>query len=211
MKKQSERIAKLWLCLAVLFGCLVAAPVSSDDDIVRAKIGIKIKSGEKTTRARAQNTVKAGDLLQVYIHPREDVYVYVIHTDGKTATLLNMTMQKVQSALLCLPSMDAFYKVDGGSLMEKITVVCSPTEMPFLSEMIDHDQANNKWAAIEQELIAKSKIVRTRGTDDDRTFEIGGTVRGPGSLKVRDPFIEDLPVYSGTGLLVRKYEFMVQE
>ncbi len=192
-----------FLCIAVV------ADAPAEDDLVSAKIGVKIKSGQKEIRAKARNRIGAGDFIRICVHPREAAYVYVVHSDGKTADLLNMTMQKVQSTLMCLPSMRAFYRIDGGSPMERIVVICSPAELPRLSAMIDEDLSADRWLAIEEELTARSEIELTQRTET--TFGIAGNVRGADVAGACDPFVRELPIYSGKTLLVKTYAFAVQE
>ncbi len=207
MKKNLKRT--LCVCIIALFCGLISTPLFAEDDLVQAKIGIKIKTGQGEMRAKARNVVRAGDYIRICIHPQEDAWVYVVHADDAKAALLNMTMQRVQSTLLCLPSMYAFYRLDGGSPLEKITIVCSPKELPRLSGMIDGGLTADRWAAIEGDLTAQSEISLAR--EGERTFGIAGNVRGTETLEAGDPFVQDLPIYSGKGLLVKTYAFMVQK
>lgn len=207
MKNNLKRT--LCVCIIALFCGPMAAPLSAEDDLVQAKIGIKIKTGQGEMRARARNQLRAGDYIRVCVHPQKDAWVYVVHADESKAALLNMTMQRVHSTLLCLPSMYAFYRLDGGSPLEKITIVCSPKELPKLSEMIDGDLPADRWAAFEDDLMAQSEISLAR--EGERTFGIAGNVRGTETLEAGDPFVQNLPIYSGKGLLIKTYAFMVQK
>ncbi|MBN1931767.1 MAG: hypothetical protein JW786_09195 [Desulfobacterales bacterium] len=209
MKRPAKKIVEF--LLAIFLGCLVVNQVSAEDDWVEARIGIMIKSGKKEVRAEDRNKVKAGNLFRIYVHPQENVFIYVIHTDGKTATLLNMTMQKIESTILCLPSMCSYYKVDGSNTMENITIICSAAELPRLSKMIDRDLPNDQWKKIEHELNTRGEILLVQVENDNCQFEGPRNVRGIETLKVYDPFIKDLPIYSGRGLLLKKYEFFVQK
>jgi hypothetical protein len=58
--------------------------------------------------------------------PEGDAYVYVVHNDGKTLTLLNAqnaTTRITKGGLLTLPAPEKFYQIDGGSAKESITVL----------------------------------------------------------------------------------------
>src|ERR1041385_3837155 len=80
------------LSTAVLLGvwlCTQLASPAVAQDRVRAKVGIQIRSGEHTALAKTTEMVKTGDSLRVYVVPENDAYVYVVHNDGKTLTLLN--------------------------------------------------------------------------------------------------------------------------
>ena len=70
----------------------------AQEEKVRAKIGIQISSGDHIVRAKSQDRLKAGDLLRIYVHPEKTSHVYVIHTDLKEATFLNMVQQRIQSS-----------------------------------------------------------------------------------------------------------------
>src|SRR5207253_10920145 len=80
------------LSTAVLLGVWLCAQLTSPavaQDRVRAKVGTQVRSGERTAPAKTTETVKTGDSLRVYVVPENDAYVYVVHNDGKTLTLLN--------------------------------------------------------------------------------------------------------------------------
>ena len=64
-------------------------PPAVAQDRVRAKVGIQVRSGERTATAKTIERVKTGDFLRVYVVPEDDAYVYVIHNDGKNLNLLN--------------------------------------------------------------------------------------------------------------------------
>jgi hypothetical protein len=72
----------VWLCTPFTLPALA-------QDRVRAKVGIQVRSNERTVPAKATETVKTGDSLRVYVVPEDDAYVYVVHNDGKTSSLLN--------------------------------------------------------------------------------------------------------------------------
>jgi hypothetical protein len=93
---------------------------------VRAKAGIAIKSGKVTRQVKCRDDLKAGDALRIYVQTEESSYVYVVHSDGKTVALLNVLEQKVPSSTLVLPSVEEYYAVDGKTLVETFTIICSP-------------------------------------------------------------------------------------
>ena len=207
MKNRFSIIAVV--CMSVFIVARNVSPVLAEDEKVRAKIGIKVKSGEQVIRAKSRDQLRAGDLLRIYVHPEESSYIHVIHIDDKTATLLNMTEQRIQSSSLVLPSVQEFYEVDGKSPVEKFTIVCSPKELPELSSMAGADMSLDKWRSIEDDLIQRSKIVLTK--QDEAPFAIAGNVRGATGPGSGDPFVEKLQIFSGKGLLVKKYEFEIKK
>lgn len=78
------------VCLGVWLCTQLTAPVTAQER-VRAKVGIQVRSGERSAPAKATETVKAGDFLRVYVVPEDDAYVYIVHTNSHTPTLLNAT------------------------------------------------------------------------------------------------------------------------
>src|SRR6056297_2068117 len=85
------------LCLIVL---LPFSPTISADkiatvespppgELVRAGIGIEIRSDNQIKSAKSSDNLKKDDLLRVHILPVQTCYVYIIHSDQKTATLVN--------------------------------------------------------------------------------------------------------------------------
>jgi len=167
---------------------------------LRAKIGIQVRSGERTALAKRKETVHVGDFFRVYVVLEDEAYVYVVHNDGKTLKLLNTqgTNTKVKSGtLLALPTPEEFYEIDGASSEASITVVCSQRERIELTDLFT--TTNNPqihWALLEELLIKE-------GTG------IPGRKRYPSNSG--DPFIDSLPSFeSDTSFLVRKYTFDVQ-
>src|SRR5690242_7352907 len=61
-----------WLCTQF------ASPAVAQDR-VRAKVGIQVRSGDRTAPAKTTETVRAGDFLRVYVVPEHDAYIYVVH------------------------------------------------------------------------------------------------------------------------------------
>lgn len=211
---RSNRVVMIGIFFVMWF-CGVA---HAEDNRVRAKIGIQVKSGEQQSSARSREMLKAGDSLRIYVHSEKDSYLYVVHTDGKVVNLLNMTAQKMQSSTLVLPSLQAYYKVDGGSPMERFSVICSQQELPELSKMANSKISFEQWRQIENDLVQRGKLLSAPGekapfsiAGDEAPFAIGGNVRGVLDEKGTDPFVRDLQIFSGNGVLVKQYEFQVKK
>lgn len=184
---------------------LEAAEVSN----VRAKIGIQIKSGERISMAKSKDKLKAGDLFRIYVNSEENCVIYIIHTDEKLVSLLNITEQKVQSSTIILPSAQAYYQADGKSNFEKITIVCSPYKLPELTAIENNDMSLSEWSLIQDDLTRKSEIIQP--IKKEKPFVIAGNVRGIANSKSGDPFVKRLQIYSGKGMLVKNYEFKVKK
>jgi hypothetical protein len=186
----------------------VAVSVNAEEDYVRAKLGIMIKSATKTVRAKKKDRIRMGDRVRIYALPEKPSYVFIIHSDTKTATLLNTDSQRVDKTVLMLPSPQNYYEMDGQSAKEFITIVCSPDELPAVSDLFKSEQAPHaKWAALEKELIEKSRIDLTHKAE--KPFAVAGNVRG--DAIAADPFVEKLQTVSGKSFVTRRYEFRVKK
>jgi len=197
---------------ALLLGvcvCIQLIASAAAQDLVRAKVGIQIRSGEQTAPAKATETVKAGAFLRVYVIPEDDAYIYIVHNDGKTPTLLNAqdTKTKVPKGVpVVFPAPEQFYQIDGTSDKESITVICSPTEISEVANLFSMANAPQKnWLSLEKELIEKGRINLAQTLD--KPFQIAGNVRSAHA----DPFIDTLPIFSGKTFVVKKYDFQVQK
>jgi len=145
----------------------------------------------------------------VYVVPEDDAYVYVVHTNGHTPTLLNAPQAHTKvpkGSLVTSPGPEKFYQIDGTSTKESITVICSPTALRAVTTLFDTPNVPQKnWTSVEKELIEKSKIDLSQKTD--KPFQIVGNVR---SL-THNTFIDTMPIFSGKALVVKKYDFQVQK
>ncbi|MBF0203633.1 MAG: hypothetical protein HQK67_04780 [Desulfamplus sp.] len=157
----------------------------------------------------------------MYVHSENSNYVYIIHTDGKNVNLLNITEQKVQSSTLILPSAQAFYEIDGQSDIEKFTIICTPEKIDELSGMEKINITVAQWTAIETDLEKRSNALVSENEDeafsiDGNITSIAGNVRGiTNSIKSSsgvndDPFLKELQIFSGKGLVIKTYEFQIK-
>jgi hypothetical protein len=198
-------ILGIWLCTQLV------SPAEAQDR-VRAKVGIgmQVSPGEPMTSAKSTERVKTGDFLRVYVVPEGDSYVYVVHNDGKNLSLLNAqnaTTRVPGGVPVTLPAPEKFYQIDGGSDRESITVICSPTEIRAVANLLNSPNVSQKnWLSLEKELLDKSKIDLSQPTD--KPFQIAGNVR---SMSHNDPFLNTLVIYSGKSLVTKKYDFQVQK
>jgi len=206
------------LCIICLCIFLLGSVILADEPqkIVRAKIGIRIRSGDEVRRATVRERVKVGDRLRVYVIPEPDpAYIYVIHSDQKTVAQLNKAEQhkipKDFVLMLPSPSKEDFYQIDGESPLEYITVICSPDQLSELEDLLKaEDLSYEKWREVEQKLIEQSQIdLRDQVS---KSWIIAGAIKDPaGAIRDPDPFLKKLQIFSGKSLVVRKYEFRVKE
>jgi len=197
------------LCIGAILLAGSVLPGLSEERKVRAKIGILIKSNDQTMRAKSRDRLKAGDLLRIYVHPEVNSYIYVVHSDQKNVTLLNMVEQKIQSSTLVLPSLREFYQVDGQSPGETFTIICSPNEVKEVSPLLDSPLSHEKWSSVEKELLKRGEIDLSQKAE--RPFALMGNVRGGGDNGGGDPFVKELQIFSGIDILVKQYEFTVKK
>jgi hypothetical protein len=186
-----------------------ALPGFAQEKTMRAKIGILIKSGDQTIKAKSNDRLKAGDLVRIYVHPEVSSYVYVVHRDQKTVTLLNMVKQRIQSSTLVLPSVQEFYEVDGKSPVETFSVICSPTEVKEISSLLGSKMPYDRWVSLEKELLKRGEIDLAQKSE--KPFSLTGTVRDAGDAAGGDAFVKELQIFSGKPILVRQYEFSVKK
>ncbi|MDH3604608.1 MAG: hypothetical protein OEU26_33795 [Candidatus Tectomicrobia bacterium] len=195
----------LSLIFLVILGTIA---VSGTQPRVSARIGIQIQSNGGMMRAKVRNRVKVGDGLRLYVAPVEDAYIYVIRTDKKVAQVLNPEPYKTPAkTAMILPNEGQFYNIDGSSSVESFTVICSPTELKEVQELIGSPTfPYQTWVAVEQKLIEKSRIDLTE--DVTKPFSIAGVVR---HLASDQEFLKRLPMLSGNTLVVKTYDFTVKK
>jgi hypothetical protein len=181
----------------------------SADDIIRAKIGIQIKSQDKTSMAKSRERLKSGDLLRIYVHPENPAYIYVVYSDKNEVTLLNIVEQKVVTSSLVLPSVNQYYLISGTSNVERFTIICSPAELPQIDNLLNSDKPLEKWTLLEKDLVGKSRIVLKEKTVTP--FAIAGNVRSYSDSETNNSFVKKLHIFSGKSFVVKQYEFRVKK
>ena len=121
-----------------------------------------------------------------------------------------MVQQKIQSSTLVMPSIQEFYEVDGADDTESFTIICSPVALQDVLSLVGADEvAYDKWSKLEESLMEKSRIDLSQKSE--KPFAIAGNVRGAGGSPAGDPFINQLPIFSGKSILIKKYEFRVKK
>jgi len=207
MRVMSGKSALCALIPALFIFVLPAAGLGNED-LVRAKIGIQIRSGDTILRAKSRDRLKKGDYLRIYVHPEFSSHVYVVHSDQETATLLNTVRQGLQSSTLVMPSLQQYYQVDGESSRETFTIVCSSGELEEIPRLFkDGRIPQPEWAALEEDLEERGKI--ELGSDTEKPFALAGNVRGVGNDALGDAFFDRLRVSSGKSIIVKKFVFQV--
>ncbi|MCP3873796.1 MAG: DUF4384 domain-containing protein [Desulfobacteraceae bacterium] len=203
------KLSLLVFCMSICTIFLNFQPVHSSENIVRAKIGILVDSNNSVKMARASDRLRSGDLVRIYVHTEKASYIYVIYSDKKEVTLLNVVEQKMRGATLVLPSVSEYYEIDGSSSLEMFTIICSPVVLEEIPLLIDTDNSYKKWIALEKSLKGKSKIALTKKSETP--FSIAGNVRSVTKSKGNEAIVQKLKIYSGNNFIVKKYEFKVKK
>ncbi|MDR3553477.1 MAG: hypothetical protein P4L55_01855 [Syntrophobacteraceae bacterium] len=175
----------------------------------RARIGILIDSAGKSVHARSLEKIKRGDKFRIYVQPGEACHIYVVHTDHKTVTLLKMFEAKNSGDLLVLPGPFQYYEVDGQSPVETFTIICSREKLNYISALFDSKVNYEDWLPVEHQLLREGN--KDLGRKPAKPFPIAGNVRRFSIGHNDDPFVRGLPIYTGTTLLVKRYEFNVKK
>jgi hypothetical protein len=186
-----------------------AAAVFSQPDMLSARIGILIDSGEQLIRARGQEKIKPGDRIRIHVQSEGACNLYVVHTDHKTVTLLGAFEGMSPGAQIVLPALSEFYEVDGKSPIEAFTIICSTVKLNDLWALFNSRVAYKSWAAMEEKLLKQGKIDLSQ--KPDKPSPIDGNVRELTGGNKDDSLIRELPIYSGNGILVKRYEFDIKK
>ncbi len=193
---------------AALLGAGVVA-VFSQPDMLSARIGILIDSGEQLIRARGQERIKPGDRIRIHVQSEGACNLYVVHTDHKTVTLLGAFEGMGPGAQIVLPGLLKFYEVDGESPIEAFTIICSTVKLNDLSALFNSKVTYKSWAAMEEKLLKQGKIDLSQ--NPDKPSPIDGNVREFTAGNKDDSIIRGLPIYSGNTILVKRYEFNIKK
>ena len=201
-------LIRTFCIMAVLLAAGVAA-VFSQPNMLSARIGILIDSGNQPIRARGQERIKPGDRIRIYIQPEAACNVYVVHTDRKKATLLGAFDATKPGVKLVLPSPSEFYQVDGKSPIEVVTIICSTVELNDIPALFTSKAAYESWAPMEEKLLKQGKIDLSE--KPEKPSPIAGNVRELTGSNRDESFIRGLPIYSGNTIIVKRYEFNVKK
>lgn len=195
-----RNITLVCLCI-VLWGNVGFA--EEMQDIVRAKIGIQLRSGDEKRLATPFERVKTGDLYRIYVIPEPDPgYIYVVYMDEEIVGQLNTAEQTEihKDALLTLPSPEEWYQFDASSKKVWITIICSANTLPGLETLLGVQNVSREdWKTFEKQIIEKSRIIPS--DVPDKPWPLTGVLRD----------VEALKISSGKTVVVRKYEFTVKQ
>jgi len=191
----------------IIFTLIGFTPGFCDDTMVRAKIGIQIGSDEKLLFAKSRDRLRSGDMLRIFVLPEKAAFIYVIYSDKKDVALLKKAEPSSQKSTLVLPSINEYFEIDGNSETELFTIVCSPVEIYEIADFLSSEKSYEKWVALENDLIEKSKLDLTQKSDTP--FSIAGNVRR--ATKSDQSYLTKLQIFSGNLLVIKKYEFKIKK
>ena len=201
------------ILLALCIGTVLFLPgsliCSAQGPIVRAKIGVIIKSGDHVKRAKGKESLKPGDSLRIYVQPDEGSYLYVVHADPDNVALLKMVERGTPSYQWVLPSEREYYEVDGKSPTETFTIICSPEELKEVAALAGTRMPYEKWTALAGSLAEKGTIDLSQKSE--KPFPMAGVAKGKdlaGNGAEREGYVQ---IFSGNAILVKQYEFTVKK
>jgi hypothetical protein len=189
--------------MVTLSGILLA-----QDNLIKVKVGIVDKTGNKTATLKLRDRVKNGDELSIYVQPMQKSYVYVLCVDDKEVSLLNSSKNFLveKDKLLVLPSESESYKTDDLSPKMSIVVICDKAPIKEIENLFKNKQSvpAAQWASLEKSIAGKAKS----GIKDNsgKPITIAGNVRG-----VNADVVAQLPAFSAEGKLIRKYDIEVKK
>ena len=182
MKNSKTLLGSLCLSAFLIIGIV---PLVFSQEIVRAKIGIELISGNTSKRAKVLERIKPGQNFRIHVIPEKDSHVYVIHTDHNIVTLLNHSIVSKSSSLV-LPSGDNNFQIDGLSKKESFTVICSQGELSNVQNLLNSKNVPySKWTKLEKTLLEISKLDLSEKSD--KPFAMAGNVRGTNKSRKGNP------------------------
>lgn len=194
--------------LAIIVVLQLSLPFAAhSQELFKAKLGIKIKTGNETRRAKAIDRIAEGDKLSIYVKPEVDSYVYIVNSNNSGASLLNKNSadQIVKSDIGgTFPRQGSAYSPDGNDGVETFMIIISKDKNEKIVKLFSRGSiSNEKWLASEQESMKMSSLLSTFEPQDDHDF--GGSLRGG------DPFWSKLRVSAGEAMITQKFQFDVKK
>ena len=162
------------VCLCLLLGGLAQA----EDAVppVCLKVGIEVQAETAPLRlAKSFDRLKAGDRLRIHVIPADEpIYVYVVQVDEQAVRLLYPQAQTpvASATALILPSAETFYKVDGKSALEQLTIIGSRQVLPELDAL--KSASCEEWDQYEVRLMEGKDALLTNPVPKPNPF--GGRV-----------------------------------
>lgn len=178
MRYYSRTYILLFLSVLLMTGLHSRAYAQEAEQMVSAKIGIKIYSHEGDRWARSTERINVGNKIRIFVVPKEDSFVYIVHTDKKTVSPLINEKRVDRRTSIVLPFNNDLYQIDGTSEREFITIICSPDRLVDVWALLKSATISYAaWADVEKKLIERSQITFSRNPTLQARILIGGSVR----------------------------------
>jgi hypothetical protein len=135
MKKLN--FVQVLLILNFLFS-IASISIAESLELLRASIGIEIHSKGQSLKAKTNDRLTLEDKLSIYVVPEQDSFVYIINSNYKIASLIDLggNQKKVLArSLQIYPSPSEGYRIDGSENVESFSIICSPKELTSISQL----------------------------------------------------------------------------
>jgi hypothetical protein len=202
------------LCLAMLLIGSSTGVKAEDADIVRVKIGIRIRGEDGQERwAKTRDTVASGDRYRLYVAPETIAYAYALYIGAGGIVEPLGDRRYIDVPVLAFPvgvwpSIRELYRVDASGPQERIVTICSPAALPAVEQIVKAGQVGlDVWEPLEQQLRDASAIDLSRRVE--KPWDIAASVRG----QHQELYVwlhAELPTYSGNTLVIKQYEFRIR-
>lgn len=201
-----QTMIKAIICITLCVGLTGSNALAGDKNLVKAKIGVKVISGDKAFPAKAADNLRAMDFINIYVIPEKECHVQVISTDRKKVVLLK-NQRVTQAEPLVLPSTREHYQPDGESANELFTIICSSAELKEVTALLGSGPATfAQWTELEERLVKNSNAHFIQPSK--KPSSIGAIVRGHSRPEWST---EHLPTLSAEPYLIKRYKFNVQK
>lgn len=193
---------------------------------IRASIGVRIPTrasaqdpNTQTAPPKQNNTIRqnvwarkrerlhSNDQIEIHVEPKETIplFVYVVHTDGQTATLLHPTDgdASIYKPTVFPRQPPHHYRVSGPK--EWFTIVCTKEPLKRIADTFASEASASgyvqsphaEWAKLEGQLKEEGKLDLSE--ESEKPFGIAGSQRA------------SLPIHTGNNSIVlRQYAFRVK-
>ncbi|MFQ5444792.1 MAG: hypothetical protein ACE5EK_09265, partial [Nitrospinales bacterium] len=180
---------------------LVTGSVNAQQ-VIKAKIGIKIITEKTSFPARSEETIKLTDRISIYVIPENNYHVNVIYSDlVDKPRLITIDVKKGEPWIL--PSENTFFQPDGSSDQGYFTVICSQGELPEVRSFFSSEGKNHtQWSQLENDLVQKSNRIILQTSP--KPPSLGGVQRG---LQRPVWSTKNLPTLSAEPYLIKRYKF----
>ena len=209
MAIKSNKLFWTWVIFFVVLAASSPTLSLEKGNLVRAKIGIEVVANDTSRAAKTKDQVIAGTKLRIYVLPEKDSYVYIINSDQSNAVLLNPAKEEnliSKGSLKIFPSTAHLYAIGETVKKEYFAILCSPVKQAEVLDLFGPGTVpREKWLALEQKLVKQGKISLNEKLP--KSFGVAGNIRSPKGKE----FANELHVFSGHELLIKRYEFNVKK